>query len=87
MNFFRSVSAMKQVGCTCQNIIKELIIKTRKFVFYICLTHYTLPINAQCSLFKFPRTLENLWFSDVFRGYKKGTLENNALNYKTVNLL
>ena len=31
------------------------------------------PILAKCSIL-YPLTSENLWFPDVFMGYRKGTL-------------
>ena len=37
------------------------------------------PISGQCSHFIPPeKTIGNLWFSDVFRGYKIGTLARNG---------
>ena len=38
-----------------------------------------LPIFNQCSTFIPSGKSENLWFSDVFRGYRSGTLVENGL--------
>ena len=40
------------------------------------------PILRQCSLLYCAETTENLWFSDVFRGYRNGTLGWNWLRTK-----
>ena len=51
------------------------------------LTHFR-PILLSMSLQNVRKPSENLWFSDIFRGYKKGTLGCNGLSEcKNMNLL
>ena len=54
--------------------------KPEKTGFNISLYELHSPISRQCSISKTPlKTSKNLWFSDLFRGYRYGTLESNRL--------
>ena len=55
-----------------------------KKAFYPC-TYYGVVFNpSSTNLLLFPsKTSENLWFSDIFRGYRSGTLVENGIMPQT----
>ena len=60
------------------NLLKYKIMLNKLLLFYYFIISI-YPSLAKCSISIPLKMSENLWFSDVFRGYRNGTSGYNAL--------